>query len=186
VCYDIWRRFTRIHGSQEAKSLPAECLRHLHGRAFSVFIYTCSMLNVDWDGAPNAYGVNRPGFPDQTGLDPWESPAHAGRLKWGRQNGSMSEKWIGLLTVDRNRAIEIPRLSGLISAVPVNGPDVLSQASTDILAKFWDNRGDPNNKNEAVPTEGSLENLPARTNGIQNAIWTPAPFLSWWCPRWTM
>ena len=24
---------------------------------FSAFIYTCTMLNVDWDGAPNAYGL---------------------------------------------------------------------------------------------------------------------------------
>jgi hypothetical protein len=36
---------------------------------FSAFIYEC-VLNVDWDGAPDCYGLNRPGFPEQTGLDP--------------------------------------------------------------------------------------------------------------------
>ena len=33
---------------------------------FSAFVYTC-MLNVDWDGAPDCYGLDRPGFPEQTG-----------------------------------------------------------------------------------------------------------------------
>jgi len=32
---------------------------------FSAFVYTC-MLNVDWDGAPDCYGLDRPGFPEQT------------------------------------------------------------------------------------------------------------------------
>ncbi len=125
---------------------------------FSAFIYTCTMLNVDWDGAPNAYGLDRPGFPDQTGLDPWESPAHGGRLKWARLGGSMSKEWVGLLAVTKDKAIDILRQSGLIPPAPKNGPDVLSQTSKDLLAKFWDNRGDADSK-ETVPTEGSLENV---------------------------
>ncbi len=113
---------------------------------FSAYIYTC-MLNVDWDGAPDCYGLDRPGFPEQTGLTPREPDK---RLKYARQNGNWSEKWVGLFSVTRAEAIRILRHHGLIPHPPAKGADVLSDASEALLEKFWDNRTDAK--------YGSLEN----------------------------
>jgi hypothetical protein len=113
---------------------------------FSAFIYTC-MLNVDWDGAPDCYGLERPGFPEQTGLTPREPLK---RLRNARREGKWSEEWVGLYSVTRAEAIRILRHHGLIPRPPAKGADVLSEASEALLEKFWDNRTD---------TElGSLEN----------------------------
>jgi hypothetical protein len=116
---------------------------------FSAFIYNC-VLNVDWDGAPDCYGLDRPGFPDQTGLDPWESPKHRGSLKNARREADWSQDWVAVHNVTRAEAIWILRKYGLIPAKPAKGPDVLSQASQALLEKFWDNR--------AHTVYGSLEN----------------------------
>lgn len=112
---------------------------------FSAFIYKC-VLNVDWDGAPHCYGLNRPGFPEQTGLDPWESRAHSGSLRNARRDADWSKDWVGVYNVTRAEAIRILRHHGLI---PVK-PTALSKASEALLEKFWDNR------TETV--FGSLEN----------------------------
>ena len=113
---------------------------------FSAFIYTC-MLNVDWDGAPDCYGLDRPGFPEQAGLTPRESHK---RLRNARRSGDWSKDWVGVYNVTRAEAIAILRHHGLIPQPPAKGADVLSEASEDLLGKFWDNRTD---------TEyGSLEN----------------------------
>lgn len=116
---------------------------------FSAFIYKC-MLNVDWDGAPDCYGLDRPGFPEQTGLNPLESPRRYGTLSHARVNSDWSKPWAAVYNVTRAEAIDILRQHSLIPRPPAKGPDVLSDASEALLEKFWDNRTD---------TEfGSLEN----------------------------
>jgi len=51
---------------------------------FQAFIYKC-WLNVDWDGASQCYGLDRPDtatqkFPAQKNLKPWERPD----FSWGQ------------------------------------------------------------------------------------------------------
>jgi hypothetical protein len=106
---------------------------------FDAWIYTC-MLNVDWDGAPTAYGLDRPDIPDQTGLDPWESAKHGGKLDHARRGDNWSLEWVGLLSVTRDEAIRILRQNGLIPQPVGKGPDTLSAESEAILKRFWDNR----------------------------------------------
>jgi hypothetical protein len=118
---------------------------------FSAFVYKC-VLNVDWDGAPDCYGLNRPGIAGQTGLDPRESPKHSGSLSNARRDSDWSEDWVGIFNVTRSEAIRILRRNGLIPPKPAKGADVLSKASEDLLERFWDNRTD-----EKI---GSLENQP--------------------------
>lgn len=85
---------------------------------FSAFIYKC-VLNVDWDGAPNAYGLDRPGMPDQTGLDPWESRQHGGGLGNARTGADWGKEWCAVYNVTREEAIRILRLNGLIPPKPL-------------------------------------------------------------------
>jgi len=126
------------HGFHDRKK--AITVRSVSGPGgFSAFVYTCS-LNVDWDGAPDCYGLNRPGFPEQTGLDPWESARHSGSLDNARRNADRSEDWVGIHTVTREEAIRILRKNGLIPPKPAKGADALSKASEALLEKFWDNR----------------------------------------------
>lgn len=106
---------------------------------FSAFIYKC-VLNVDWDGAPNAYGLDRAGVAGQTGLDPWESPRHSGSLANARAGAEWSQRWVGIYSVSRGEAIRILRQYGLIPPKPAKGPDVLNHASQEVLKRFWDNR----------------------------------------------
>lgn len=48
----------------------------VHGPAdFLALVYQCK-FNVDWDGAPTAYGWNRPGSALQQNLRPIEGPPH--------------------------------------------------------------------------------------------------------------
>jgi len=118
---------------------------------FLAFLYKCP-LNVDWDGAPDAYGLDRPGMPGQSGLDPWESPAHRGSLSNARTHANWSEHWCGIYTATRGEAIEILQQNGLIPPSPKGHPHVLSAASHDILRRFWDNRA-------TTPFGHSLEDL---------------------------
>jgi len=106
---------------------------------FSAFVYKC-VLNVDWDGAPSAYGLDRPGVAGQTGLDPWESPRHGGSLSNARTGANWSQEWCAVYNVTRGEAIRILRQYNLIPPKPAKGADVLSPASHAILKKFWDNR----------------------------------------------
>ncbi|MBZ5687460.1 MAG: hypothetical protein LAP86_20775 [Acidobacteriia bacterium] len=117
---------------------------------FLAFVYTC-MLNVDWDGAPDCYGLDRPGFPEQTGLTPWESSKRVGSLSNARRDSDWSKDWVGVYNVTKAEAIRILRHHGLIPPKSAKGADVLSKASEALLEKFWDNRTD-----EKI---GSLENL---------------------------
>jgi hypothetical protein len=107
--------------------------------SFSAFVYKC-VLNVDWDGAPNAYGLDRHGVPGQTGLDPWESPPHHGSLANARKGADWSQHWSAVYNVTKDEAIRILRQCNLIPPKPAKGADVLSPASHEILKKFWDNR----------------------------------------------
>jgi hypothetical protein len=139
-----------MHGFHDRKkSLTVHSVTGPGG--FSAFIYNC-VLNVDWDGAPNCYGLDRPGISDQTGLDPWESPKHRGSLKNARRNADWSQDWVAVYNVTKAGAIRILRQNNLIPAKPAKGPDVLSAASQALLEKFWDNR--------AHTVFGSLENQP--------------------------
>jgi len=106
---------------------------------FSAFVYKC-MLNVDWDGAPDAYGLDRHGVLGQTGLDPWESPRHHGSLANARRKADWGQDWVGIHAVSRSEAIRILRQNGLIPPKPAKGIDVLSPDSQEILKRFWDNR----------------------------------------------
>jgi len=119
--------------------------------SFSAFVYKC-VLNVDWDGAPNAYGLDRPAVAGQTGLDPWESRKHRGGLGNARTGADWSQEWCAVYNVTKGEAIRILRLYGLIPPKPAKGADVLSPASQAILKKFWDNR-------TTTPYGHSLENL---------------------------
>jgi hypothetical protein len=139
-----------LHGFRDRnKSLTVRSVTGPGG--FSGFVYTC-VLNVDWDGAPNCYGLDRPGVADQTGLDPWESRKHQGSLANARRNADWSKEWVGVYNATRAEAIRILRQCNLIPPKPTKGPDVLSEASRTLLEKFWDNR--------AHTAFGSLENQP--------------------------
>src|ERR1700756_4857105 len=81
--------------------------------SFSAFIYKC-VLNVDWDGAPDCYGLDRPGFPEQTGLTPLESPKRYGSLTDARREGDWSKDWVGIYNVTRAEALRILRKYSLI------------------------------------------------------------------------
>ncbi|MGC2656879.1 MAG: hypothetical protein WA324_02805 [Bryobacteraceae bacterium] len=108
--------------------------------AISAFVYVCP-LNVDWDGAPDAYGLDRAGVPGQTGLDPRENPKkRTGGLGNARRGADWGQEWVGIYNCSREQAIHILRQYGLIPPKPAKGPDHLSAASQGILKRFWDNR----------------------------------------------
>ena len=105
-----------LHGFHDRKkSLTVRSVTGAGG--FSAFIYTC-VLNVDWDGAPDCYGLDRPGTTDQTGLDPWESRKHHGSLKNARRSADWSKDWVAVYNVTKAEAIRILRQSNLIPAKP--------------------------------------------------------------------
>lgn len=75
---------------------------------FSALIYRCR-LNVDWDGAPKAYGLNRADerkgvagatreqlFPLQKNLAPFENPGDNGSLEDARADGD--RHWVGVFS----------------------------------------------------------------------------------------
>jgi hypothetical protein len=139
-----------LHGFHDRKK--SVTVRSASGTGgFSSFIYNC-VLNVDWDGAPDCYGLDRPGVSDQTGLDPWESRKHHGSLANARRSADWSKDWVAVYNVTKAEAIRILRIYGLIPPKPPKGPDVLSADSRALLEKFWDNR--------AHTVFGTLENQP--------------------------
>jgi len=140
-------------GGFKDRSKKSVAVRKVTGpNTFAAFVYKC-VLNVDWDGAPNAYGLDRPGVLGQTGLDPWESPHHGGSLSDARPGGDWGQAWVGIYSVTRHEAIRILRQHSLIPPKPATGADVLSAASEAILKRFWDNR-------TTTAYGHSLENLP--------------------------
>ena len=138
-----------LHGFRDRKkSLTVRSVTSPGG--FTAFIYNC-VLNVDWDGAPNCYGLDRPGIADQTGLDPWESRKHHGSLANARRHAVWSKDWVGVYNVTKAEAIRILRKYNLIPPKPAKGPDALSADAQALLERFWDNR--------AHTVFGSLENV---------------------------
>jgi hypothetical protein len=100
------------------------------------FLYTCSM-NVDWDGAPDAYGLDRPGFPEQTGLTPRETFNH---LHYARRDASWSRYWAAIISLTRADAIAVLVKHGLIPKKETESGGKLSAQSEALLARYWDNR----------------------------------------------
>src|SRR6185369_9850440 len=94
------------------RSKKSLTVRSVTGDDFSAFVYKC-VLNVDWDGAPNAYGLDRHGVAGQTGLDPWESRKHGGGLGNARTGADWSQHWCAVYNVTRSEAIRILRQYGL-------------------------------------------------------------------------
>jgi len=99
---------------------------------FSAYIYQC-WLNVDYDGAHRAYGLNRDGagFPLQKNLKPLESPPN-GSLNNARR-GTTGD-WVGLEAMTRNEALatlrgHYPGFTGM-----------KADKQQEILSQFWDNR----------------------------------------------
>jgi hypothetical protein len=118
---------------------------------FSAFIYQC-WLNVDWDGAHQCYGLDRPDtaaqkFPLQKNLTPWERPDfHHGSLNNARVGGSPSNRWSSIVVKTRKEALDLlaKNYQGW------NTLDAVKQQTA--LSQFWDNR-------TATPF-GSLEDAP--------------------------
>lgn len=118
---------------------------------FSAFIYQC-WLNVDWDGAPTCYGLDRPDdppqkFPLQKNLQPWErSDFHNGSLNNARVGGNPSNHWSSLVIANRREALDL--LTNFFTGW--RGLDAAQQQN--VLNQFWDTR-----KKTAF---GSLEDAP--------------------------
>jgi hypothetical protein len=80
--------FGKAIGGFSGRSTPHISVTPVTGPFFSALLYRCK-LNVDWDGAPTAYGKDRPDtashqFPLQKNLKPWERPANNGSLQDAR------------------------------------------------------------------------------------------------------
>ena len=78
---------------------------------FSALVYQCK-LNVDWDGAPKAYGLDRPDtphqkFPLQKGLTPYEVVANNGSLNNAR--AADDRHWVGVFAATEAEARAILR-----------------------------------------------------------------------------
>src|SRR5438552_15218259 len=78
---------------------------------FSALVYQCK-LNVDWDGAPKAYGLDRADtphqkFPLQKGLKPYEVAANNGSLTNARADDD--GHWVGAFAATENEARAILR-----------------------------------------------------------------------------
>ena len=91
------------------RSKPHVPVTPVTGPFFSALLYRCK-LNVDWDGAPKAYGKNRPDtgshqFPLQKDLEPWERPANNGSLRDARANGDLH--WVGVFSATEKQARKI-------------------------------------------------------------------------------
>lgn len=87
--------------------IPVTPVRGPNG--FSAYIYQC-WLNVDYDGAHRAYGLDRDDvgkrtFPHQKNLDPLESRAHHGSLMNARFE--TTGHWVGLFSATEHEARRI-------------------------------------------------------------------------------
>jgi hypothetical protein len=95
---------------------------------FSALIYQC-MLNVDWDGSPQAYGLDRPDiprgqqFPLQKGLQPHEVPANNGSLLNAKSDDDHS--WVGVFSRTPAEARQLLRdhYPGFAEDAHRQGPD---------------------------------------------------------------
>jgi hypothetical protein len=113
----------------------------------SAYVYQC-WLNVDWDGAWTAYGLNRPdtkdqSFPEQKNLSPLEGGA-TGSLKNARRGGTGD--WVGIYATTRAGAL------GILQANYPNWKALKGAEQTSILNQFFDDRRDT--------IFGTLEDIP--------------------------
>ncbi len=106
---------------------------------FSAYIYQC-WLNVDWDGAYQCYGLDRPDsssqrFPLQKGLTPWERPNfHHGSLNNARVGGSAANPWSSIVVRTRGEALD------LLSRFYAGWSALNASQKDSVLGQFWDNR----------------------------------------------
>src|SRR5262249_12532748 len=115
--------------------IPVTPVRGPNG--FSAYIYQC-WLNVDWDGAHRAYGLDRRDdgkrtFPHQKNLTPLEGGAHGSLL-----NARFESKghWVGLFAATAGEARRI-----LAANYP--GWQTLDKArQEEVLDQFLDTRTD--------------------------------------------
>jgi hypothetical protein len=124
-------------------------------KGFSAYIYQC-WLNVDWDGAHNAYGLDRDDegprkFPLQKKITPLES-GKRGSLMNARR-GTTAD-WVGLYAATRAEAITILRNNHpkWAAAGDPKHPLTLTAAQETLLSQFFDDR-----RNTKF---GTLEDLP--------------------------
>ena len=92
-----------------------------------VLFYQCA-LNVDWDGSATAYGVDRPGFPLQSGLNPHEQGV-AGLFGSGKGGDG---SWAGVFSATETEARTI------LTSDANFGPD--PKARLALLPSFLDTR----------------------------------------------
>lgn len=114
---------------------------------FSAFIYQC-WLNVDYDGAHTAYGLDRPDvgsekFPLQKNLKPLEAPPH-GSLRNARFK--TTGHWVGLYSATADQA------RGILRTYYPGFTGLKADAQQAILNQFLDTR-------KSTPF-GSLEDEP--------------------------
>ncbi len=103
---------------------------------FSALVYKCR-LNVDWDGAPKAYGLNRLDstshkFPLQKNLNPWEVPANNGSLADARADSD--GHWVGVFSRTEGEA------RAILAAHYPNFAKLKPDAQNAIFHQFLDTR----------------------------------------------
>ena len=120
---------------------------------FSAYIYQC-WLNVDWDGAHNAYGLDRPDdgartYPLQKALAPREANGHLANAR----RGGVGE-WVGLVAKTRQEAIQILKTNHPLWVALGNprNPNEITAKQEAILDQFLDTR--------TRTPYGSLEDVP--------------------------
>jgi hypothetical protein len=101
--------FGKAIGGFSGRSTPHISVTPVTGPFFSALLYRCK-LNVDWDGAPTAYGKDRPDtashqFPLQKNLKPWERPANNGSLQDARADSD--GHWVGVFSATEKKARKI-------------------------------------------------------------------------------
>ena len=98
-------------GGGQRVPVPVNPVTGPAGSGFSALVYQCR-LNVDWDGAPKAYGLDRPDtphqkFPLQKGLKPYEVAANNGSLINARADDD--GHWVGVFAATEGEAWAILR-----------------------------------------------------------------------------
>jgi hypothetical protein len=126
---------------------------------FSALVYQCK-LNVDWDGAPKAYGLDRPDtphqeFPLQKGLNPYEVPANNGSLQNAR---AVAGHWVGVFAATEREARAILRdnYPGFVKLKP--------DEQNSIFQQFLDTRESLRDLNGRFPVV-QLEQLGGQARG---------------------
>lgn len=96
---------TPIRGFMDRNKSPVRVTPVKGPQNFRALIYNCP-LNIDWDGSPTAYGLNRKDdgehvFPLQKNLTPLESRRN-GSLEDARANGD--RHWVGVASMTEQQA----------------------------------------------------------------------------------